>query len=35
MSKEDLNNEFDVAVRLQKVFEETTAKKSRKPSGIK
>jgi hypothetical protein len=27
MSKEDLNNEFDVAVRLQKAFEETTAKK--------
>ena len=27
MSKEDLNNEFDVAVRLQKAFEETTAEK--------
>jgi len=27
MSKENLNNEFDVAVRLQKSFEEATAKK--------
>ena len=27
MSEKDLNNEFDVAVRLQKAFEETTAKK--------
>jgi hypothetical protein len=27
MSKEDLNNEFDVAVRLQKAFEETTKEK--------
>ena len=27
MSKEELNNEFDVAVRVQKAFEEATAEK--------
>ena len=27
MSKEELNNDFDVAVRVQKAFEEATAKK--------
>ena len=35
MSKEELNNDFDVAVRVQKAFEETTARKSKKSSRIK
>ncbi len=29
MSKEELNNDFDVAVRVQKAFEEATREKSR------
>ena len=34
MSKENLNNDFDVAVRLQKAFEETTAKKVEKHQAL-
>jgi len=34
MSKEDLNNEFDVAVRLQKSFEEATKKKVENHQGL-
>jgi hypothetical protein len=34
MSKEELNNEFDVAVRVQKAFEEATAEKVRKHEAL-
>ena len=34
MSKEELNNEFDVAVRLQKAFESTTAEKVKNHQGL-
>ena len=34
MSKEELNNDFDVAVRLQKAFEEATAEKVRKHEAL-
>jgi len=34
MSKEELNNDFDVAVRVQKAFEETTAKKVENHQGL-
>jgi len=34
MSKEELNNEFDVAVRVQKAFEESTAEKVAKHQGL-
>ena len=34
MSKEELNNEFDVAVRVQKAFEESTAEKVRKHEAL-
>ena len=34
MSKEELNNEFDVAVRVQKAFEEATAEKIKNHQGL-
>ena len=34
MSKEELNNEFDIAVRLQKSFEKATAKKVENHQGL-
>ena len=34
MSKEELNNDFDVAVRVQKAFEEATAKKVENHQGL-
>ena len=34
MSKEDLNNEFDVAVRVQKAFEEATQEKIKNHQGL-
>ena len=34
MSKEELNNDFDVAVRVQKAFEEATAEKVRKHEAL-
>ena len=34
MSKKELNNDFDVAVRVQKAFEEATAEKVKNHQGL-